>query len=142
MDLQNIPWRELLLVFGGCAAVSLVGAIALLIVAAVLGDTVNYWIGHLFGPKMAAKSTKTLGHGAGALAGEAAQGGLQRLIFRHHDGGQTESPLLALPGSLRAAGGRLAQVASAAVRRWIGGKRLSNGCIIARTGVRVKEWVG
>lgn len=40
---------------GGGGPLSPVVLISSLIVAAVLGDTVNYWIGHLFGPKMAQK---------------------------------------------------------------------------------------
>lgn len=40
---------------GGGGPLSAAWLIVLLIGAAVLGDTVNYWIGHLFGPAMAAK---------------------------------------------------------------------------------------
>jgi membrane-associated protein len=53
-----LPGDSLLFAAGALSAagpLSPLWLIALLIVAAVLGDTVNYWIGHLFGPKMAQK---------------------------------------------------------------------------------------
>ena len=49
-----LPGDSLLFAAGAFAAkgsLSLTWTIALLVVAAVLGDTVNYWIGHLVGPR-------------------------------------------------------------------------------------------
>jgi membrane-associated protein len=50
-----LPGDSLLFAAGAIAALgslNLWGILALLIVAAILGDTVNYWIGHFFGQKL------------------------------------------------------------------------------------------
>jgi membrane-associated protein len=45
---------------GGGGPLRVSWLLALLIVAAILGDTVNYWIGHLFGEKLAAKFPRVI----------------------------------------------------------------------------------
>jgi membrane-associated protein len=40
--------------FAGLGSLSLWGLLALLTLAAVLGDTVNYWVGHFLGPRLLA----------------------------------------------------------------------------------------
>ncbi len=50
-----LPGDSLLFAAGAISALgslNIFGVIALLIIAAILGDTVNYWIGHFFGRKM------------------------------------------------------------------------------------------
>jgi membrane-associated protein len=52
-----LPGDSLLFAAGAFAALgslSLGGLLALLILAAVLGDTVNYWVGHFLGPRLLA----------------------------------------------------------------------------------------
>lgn len=52
-----LPGDSLLFAAGASAALgslNIVAVIVLLITAAILGDTVNYWIGHFFGEKMIA----------------------------------------------------------------------------------------
>lgn len=53
-----LPGDSLLFAAGALSVggvISPMWLIVLLIIAAILGDTVNYWIGHLFGPKLAKK---------------------------------------------------------------------------------------
>src|ERR1043166_3113982 len=45
---------------GGGGPLRVSWLLALLIVAAILGDTVNYWIGHLFGEKLAARFPRVI----------------------------------------------------------------------------------
>ena len=45
---------------GGGGPLRVSWLLALLIVAAILGDTVNYWVGHLFGEKLAAKFPRVI----------------------------------------------------------------------------------
>jgi len=58
-----LPGDSLLFAAGALSATTALSPawlIGLLIVAAVLGDTVNYWIGHFFGPKLAAKYPRVI----------------------------------------------------------------------------------
>ncbi|MBU1500054.1 hypothetical protein KKE48_04270, partial [Patescibacteria group bacterium] len=52
-----LPGDSLLFAAGALAALgafNVLGLMGLLIIAAILGDTVNYWIGHFFGERLIA----------------------------------------------------------------------------------------
>src|SRR2546425_5267671 len=60
-----LPGDSLLFAAGALAAspdspLKVIWLLGLLTVAAILGDTVNYWIGHLFGEKLALKYPRVL----------------------------------------------------------------------------------